>query len=124
MTSVSYDLDKQYSNSRNGTTELTTVTKPQENMLVYSSKVPSNGWCIENSTVFSQDGIVATLRNLNSNVTTTKYYKKIRSAQWCKYVDSFMKIAFWIFISFKNLNNETKTNQGKMSTVCPTTELL
>ena len=80
MTSVSYDLDKQYSNSRNGTTELTTVTKPQENMLVYSSKVPSNGWCIENSTVFSQDGIVATLRNLNSNVTTTKYYKKIRSA--------------------------------------------
>ena len=124
MTSVSYDLDKQYSNSRNGTTELTTVTKPQENMLVYSSKVPSNGWCIENSTVFSQDGIVATLRNLNSNVTTTKYYKKIRSAQWWKYVDSFMKIAFWIFISIKNLNNETKTNQGKMSTVCPTTKLL
>jgi hypothetical protein len=79
VTSVSYDLDKQYSNSRNGTTELTTVTKPQENMLVYNSKVPSNGWWMENSTVFSQDGIVATLRNLNSNFSCTKYYKKMRA---------------------------------------------
>ena len=43
VTSVSYDLDKQSSNSRNGTTELITVTKPQDNMLVYNSKVPSKG---------------------------------------------------------------------------------
>ena len=79
VTSVSYDLDKQSSNSRNGTTELITVTKPQDNMLVYNSKVPSKGWCIENATVFSPEGIVATLRNLNSNVTTTKFYKKMRA---------------------------------------------
>jgi hypothetical protein len=56
--------------------EVTTCNKPQENTLIYISKVPSNGWVIENSTVFAIDGLTAYIRNVNNNVTTTKYYKR------------------------------------------------
>ena len=63
--------------NKNGNTETTICTMEDEHILVYNSKVPNNGWWIENSAVFNPDGIVATLRNLNkTNMTTTKYYKK------------------------------------------------
>ena len=71
-----YDLDKTYTNNRNGTVENTTVSQPHDNVLVYTSKVPSNNYWIETTANFTQDGIVATLRNLNTNITTTKYYKR------------------------------------------------
>mgnify|MGYP001256410121 CR=1 FL=1 len=73
---VTYDIDKQYINSRNGNTEITTCSQPQPNVLVYTSKVPSNGWCIENESIFTPEGIIATIRNLNSNTVTTKYYRR------------------------------------------------
>ena len=103
---TSYDLDREYNNNRNGTMEITTVTMPQENALVYTSKVPSHGWLIENSTVFSPDGIVATLRNLNSSVTTTKYYKRISATtseekrSWNKQKSFACKISI---IQFQNI---------------------
>ena len=54
-------------------------SRPSENLLVYKSKVPANGWNIENSTLFTLEGIVSTIRNLNNNVTTTKYYVRSES---------------------------------------------
>lgn len=71
-----FDLSKTYTNSRNGAVEHTTVLQPQDNILVFVTKVPSNNWCIENTVVFTQEGIMATLKNLNTKVTTTKYYKR------------------------------------------------
>ena len=74
-TTISYELDKPYTSSRNGVDEITVCSRPQENLLVYNSKVPDNGWNIENSTLFTHAGIVSTVRNLNNNATTTKYYR-------------------------------------------------
>ena len=74
---VTYEIDKPYSSMKNGQEEMTTVTKPLENVLVYTTKVPSNGWNIEDSTFFTHEGIMATIRNLNSGITTVKYYKRL-----------------------------------------------
>ena len=92
--SVSYELDKPYTSMRNGIEETTVCSRLNENLLIYNSKVPANGWNIgkwfqklreidhlilslsENSTLFTPEGIVSTIRNLNTNVTTTKYYRR------------------------------------------------
>ena len=78
---VTYEIDKPYASMKNGQEELTTVSKPLENVLLYSSKVPSNGWNIEDSTFFTAEGIIATIRNMNKGVTTVKYYKRVAEQQ-------------------------------------------
>ena len=79
-TTIIYELDKEYTNynKNNDTTETTVCTKEDNFTLVYKSQVPHQSWKVENSAVFTPDGIVSTLKNLNmTNMTTTKYYKKI-----------------------------------------------
>ena len=44
--SVSYELDKPYTSMRNGIEETTVCSRLNENLLIYNSKVPANGWNI------------------------------------------------------------------------------
>lgn len=73
---VTFELDKPYTTQRNGNDEITVCSKPQENTLLYQSKVPSKGWWIENLTIFTKEGITSFVKNVNKNVITTKYYTR------------------------------------------------
>ena len=58
--SVSYELDKPYSSMRNGVEETTVCSRLNENLLIYNSKVPANGWNIGNdNTVWKSNNFSA-----------------------------------------------------------------